>query len=50
MRAALVDAGIVDDGLLAEAELDAALDPLRALGAATAVVDRVVGSRPGVVA
>ena len=43
LRTALVDAGVVGpDGLSAE-ELDAALDPANALGAATAFVDRVLG-------
>ncbi|HVL82920.1 MAG TPA: adenylosuccinate lyase family protein [Pseudonocardia sp.] len=40
---ALRDAGLVGPGLLTEDELAAALDPARALGAATAFVDRVVG-------
>lgn len=50
LRTALVDAGILRDGLLTEAELDAALDPLQALGVAGAVVDRVVASHHGAVA
>lgn len=43
LRTALLDAGVVGPGGLSEAELDAALDPRRALGAATAFVDRVLG-------
>jgi adenylosuccinate lyase len=44
LRTALTDAGIVGpDGLTAD-ELDAALDPVNALGAATAFVDRVLSA------
>jgi adenylosuccinate lyase len=44
LRTALADAGVVGpDGLTPE-ELDAALDPVNALGAATAFVDRVLGT------
>ena len=45
LRTALVDAGVVGPDGLSEAELDAALDPANALGAATAFVDRVLGDR-----
>ncbi len=41
---ALRAAGLVGPGLLTEAEVAAALDPTRALGAATAFVDRVVAA------
>ncbi len=46
-RADGVDLGarLLADGLLDEAEIAAASDPVRALGAATAFVDRVVGPR-----
>lgn len=42
LRTALTDAGIVGPGGLSADELDAALDPVNALGAATAFVDRVL--------
>ncbi|MGE3287617.1 MAG: lyase family protein, partial [Pseudonocardia sp.] len=42
---ALRDAGLVGPDGLTDGELAAALDPARALGAATAFVDRVVGGR-----
>jgi adenylosuccinate lyase len=42
LRTALEGAGIVGPDGLSEAELDAALDPTRALGAAAAFVDRVL--------
>ena len=43
LRTALVDAGVVGPDGLSEAELDEALDPANALGAATAFVDRMLG-------
>jgi adenylosuccinate lyase len=45
LRTALLDAGVVGPDGLSEAELDEALDPANALGAATAFVDRVLGDR-----
>lgn len=44
LRTALVDAGVAGPDGLTDAELDAALDPANALGAATAFVDRVLGT------
>lgn len=43
LRTALLDAGVVGPDGLSTAELDEALDPANALGAATAFVDRVLG-------
>jgi adenylosuccinate lyase len=45
LRTALVDAGVAGPDGLSAAELDDALDPARALGAATAFVDRVLDGR-----
>ena len=42
LATALRDAGLVRPGLLSEQDLTEALDPARALGAATAFVDRVL--------
>ena len=47
LRTALTAAGLVGPGGLMPDELDAALDPARALGAATAFVDRVLGGDAG---
>ncbi len=44
LRTALIDAGLVGPDGLTAPELDAALDPARALGAATAFVDRVLAA------
>ncbi len=47
LRTALTAAGLVGPGGLTPDEMDAALDPAQALGAATAFVDRVLGGDPG---
>ncbi len=47
LRTALAEAGLVGPGGLTAQELDSALDPVGALGAATAFVDRVLAAAGG---